>query len=83
MKMKGYEPGRDFSAAGCDNNSIIINALNPKPETVDIHPGLVGQKAVEHLLWRMENPDPGKIRIALEPELVVPEDNGKQTSVAM
>lgn len=75
LNQKGYTPGKDCQVIGCDNTTNILNYLNPRPASIDIHPELVGEKAVDQLLWRINNPIPGKVKIALEPELVLPENN--------
>ena len=62
-------PGKDVELVGVNNDSIYLNHFSPRPASVDIHPELVGRKAVERLLWRIDNPKEPLERILLEPEM--------------
>lgn len=69
--LKHYDiiPGKDVEIVGVNNDSILLNHLSPRPASVDIHPEAVGRKAVERLLWRINNPKEPLGRIELEPEI--------------
>jgi DNA-binding LacI/PurR family transcriptional regulator len=66
----GIHPGRDLDIVSCNNERSLIQALNPVPAEVDIHAELVGRRAVEQLLWRLENLTAAYVRTELDPELV-------------
>jgi LacI family transcriptional regulator len=45
--------------------------LHPGVTTIDVHPEVVGQRAVDQLLWRMRHPQEGlSFRILVSPTLV-------------
>ena len=69
--LKHYDiiPGKDVEIVGVNNDSILLNHFNPRPASVDIHTEEIGRKAVERLLWRIENPKEPLGRIELEPEM--------------
>jgi DNA-binding LacI/PurR family transcriptional regulator len=62
-------PGKDVEIVGVNNDSILLDNLSPRPATVDIHSEEIGRKAVERLLWRIDNPKEPLEKILLEPEL--------------
>jgi LacI family transcriptional regulator len=69
--LKHYDivPGKDVEIVGVNNDSILLNHLSPRPASVDIHPEALGRKAVERLLWRIDNPKEPLGKILLEPEM--------------
>ncbi len=69
--LKHYDivPGKDVEIVGVNNDSIFLNHFSPRPASVDIHPEAVGRKAVERLLWRIENPKEPLEKILIEPEM--------------
>ncbi len=69
--LKHYDiiPGKDVEIVGVNNDSILLDHLSPRPATVDIHSEEIGRKAVERLLWRIENPKEPLEKILLEPEM--------------
>ena len=73
LREQGVEPGRDMTIISCDNNSILTG-LNPKPATIDVRPEVIGARAVDQLIWRMENPfTPVRSICLVEPRLILPE----------
>ena len=56
--LKHYDivVGKDVEIVGVNNDYNILNHFTPRPASVDIHPEAVGRKAVELLLWRINNP---------------------------
>ncbi len=77
LRDRGVEPGRDIAVISCDNN-VILAGLNPKPATIDVRPEVIGARAVDQLIWRMENPHAPLRSVALvEPRLVPPEEVGR------
>jgi LacI family transcriptional regulator len=69
LKHHDIIPGKDVEIVGVNNDSILLNHLSPRPASVDIHPEAVGRKAVERLLWRIDNPKEPLERILIEPEM--------------
>jgi LacI family transcriptional regulator len=69
--LKHYDiaPGKDVEIVGVNNDSVFLNHFSPRPASVDIHPEAVGRKAVERLLWRIDNPKEPLEKIILEPEM--------------
>ena len=81
LREHGVEPGRDLDTIACDNNNIL-SGLNPRPATIDVRPELIGARAVDQLIWRMENAyTPVRSICLVEPRLVLPEEVGKKTTV--
>lgn len=62
-------PGKDVEIVGVNNDSFTLNHFTPRPASVDIHPEAVGRKAVERLLWRIDNPKEPLEKILIEPEM--------------
>ncbi|GAB4189903.1 MAG: LacI family DNA-binding transcriptional regulator [Phycisphaeraceae bacterium] len=78
LRERGVEPGRDITIMSCDNNNILAG-LNPRPATIDVRPDVIGARAVDQLIWRMENPFlPVRSICLVEPRLILPEEVGKQ-----
>lgn len=54
----------------CDNDPVL-DGLSKRPATFDIRPDLIGKRAVEQLLWRVEHATEGTRSIqTVEPRLV-------------
>ena len=71
----GLLPGRDIDVIGCNREVPLLNALHPRPATIDIHAREIGRRAVERLIERMADPVLPPARIVLAPE-VTPGGNG-------
>ncbi|MFA6294702.1 MAG: LacI family DNA-binding transcriptional regulator [Victivallales bacterium] len=69
LKHHDIIPGKDVEIVGVNNDSILLNHLSPRPASVDIHSEDIGRKAVERLLWRLDNPKEPLGNILLEPEM--------------
>ncbi len=69
LKHHDIIPGKDVEIVGVNNDSIFLNHLSPRPASFDIHSEEIGRKAVERLLWRIENPKEPLGNILLEPEM--------------
>ncbi|MEM1165339.1 MAG: LacI family DNA-binding transcriptional regulator [Planctomycetota bacterium] len=73
LRRNGLEPGRDIAVVSCDNDRIL-DALDPRPVTFDVRADLIGRRAVDQLIWRMNNAhEPTRVTVTVEPELMVPE----------
>ncbi len=70
MRNRGLTPMKDLAIVSCNNEQPLIGHLQPRLSTIDIHAERVGRKAVEQLLWRMENPGDPRIVVSVEPSLV-------------
>ncbi|MEM1164712.1 MAG: substrate-binding domain-containing protein [Planctomycetota bacterium] len=55
LRAAGLEPQRDIDIISCDNE-WTIDALYPKPATIDLRAELIGEVAVQQLLHRIEHP---------------------------
>lgn len=65
-------PGRDIEIIGCNADELYINPFGAeKPATIDIHPELVGRRAIEQLFWRMANLKEPLNSIKLDVEVII------------
>jgi LacI family transcriptional regulator len=56
-------------------NPIIYNNLEHSPASIDINLSTLVRKVIDHLVWRIENPDsPGRIAVSVSPTLRPPEN---------
>jgi len=70
LRKRGIEPGRDVEIVSCDNMPAL-DGLDPKPATIDVRPKEVGRRAVEQLLWHINNHDaPMNVTTMIEPALM-------------
>lgn len=75
LRERGVEPMKDFEIMGCDRYALPLSILDPKPATIDINAEEMGRRAVDQLLWRMENPkESDGITLLVRPRLVYPEE---------
>lgn len=74
LRRRGIEPGRDVTVLGCDNQESPLSMVTPRPASVDIGTEDIGRRAVDQLLWRMENPgeQDGSI-LLVRPSIVLPD----------
>jgi DNA-binding LacI/PurR family transcriptional regulator len=80
LRDQGVEPGRDITVVSCDNNTILTG-LSPRPATIDVRPEVIGARAVDLLIWRMENPyTPVRSICLVEPRLLLPKDIDRKTA---
>ena len=62
--------GSDLEAILGNYNPIIYHNLEQHPAVIDINLQTLVSKVVDHLMWRIENPEsPGRIGIAVSPTL--------------
>lgn len=75
LARRGLTPGADLLVVSCDNQDAWLRQLDPRPASIDLNFDLLGNRAVEQLLWRIGNPGqtPGT-RILIPPRLL--EDTG-------
>jgi len=82
LRRRGIKPGHDIEIVSCDNIPAI-DALDPKPTTIDVRPDEIGRRAVEQLVWRINRRDaPMNVTAMIEPRLV-PGDELERDAAAM
>jgi DNA-binding LacI/PurR family transcriptional regulator len=79
LYQRGIQPGRDITLIGCNRELPLLNALHPRPATIDIHAEEVGRRAVKQLMRRMADPGIPPAHIAIPPA-VVPGEEGRVIS---
>ena len=65
----GIKPGVDVEVVSCDNSMMLEN-LDIKPASFDLHLEQIASQSAEQLLWRMKNPKAQPNLLIIEPELV-------------
>lgn len=75
LRAAGLMPGRDVAVVGIDDTEEA-EISTPALTTVSNHPHLIGVKAAQLLIRRLENPDAPYQTIAIEPEITVRESCG-------
>ncbi len=65
----GIKPGVDIEVISCDN-SLLLDNLDIKPASFDLHLQQIASRSAEQLLWRMKNPKAQPNILIIEPELV-------------
>jgi DNA-binding LacI/PurR family transcriptional regulator len=70
LLRRGLNPGQDIDLVACNNERILLAPMHPRPATIDIHAEVVGRRAVEQLIWRLEHRDAPRQVTQLDPELV-------------
>jgi len=77
LRESGKRPGRDVEAILGNYNPVIYHNLDHSPAAIDINLPMLVRKVVDHLLWRIENPDvTGRIGITVSPRLLTPNAAG-------
>lgn len=66
----GVRPEKDIRIIGCDNETVRLSALEPRPATIDIGAEEIGYRAVMRLKGRWQRPNHPPIIIEVAPELV-------------
>jgi len=75
LRAAGIMPGRDVAVVGIDDTEEA-EVSTPALTTVSNHPHLIGTRAAQLLISRLENPDAPYQTIAIEPEITVRESCG-------
>jgi DNA-binding LacI/PurR family transcriptional regulator len=77
LREAGLRPYEDFHAIIGNYNPMIYHNLDHLPAAIDINLDTLVRKVMEHLLWRIENPDiPGRIGVTVSPSLITSEKTG-------
>ena len=73
LREHGIEPERDIRIVSCDNESTYLNALRPRPATIDLAPETTGRLAVEHLMRLIAGDRADdEVSFLIRPRLVAP-----------
>jgi DNA-binding LacI/PurR family transcriptional regulator len=76
MREAGKKAGRDFEAVLGNYNPVIYHNLDHSPAAIDVNLPTLVRKVIDHLLWRIENPDvTGRTGITVSPRLRLPAAN--------
>lgn len=71
LRRRGVEPGRDIEIVSCDNIPAL-EALDPRPTSIDVRPEEIGRRAVEQLVSHInDRTAPLKVTTMVEPRLVL------------
>ena len=70
LAEQGIRPGKDLEIVSCNAEDMFLSLLNPRPATIDIRPAEVGARAVDTLIWRMENRDASPASLLIQPKLI-------------
>lgn len=77
LKGCGIEPMKDIDLIGCNNDTLYLNQMIPRPATIDIKLELVGRRAVDQVVARLENPsEASRVQVFISPVLIVPGPDG-------
>ena len=70
LRENGLEPGRDIVVVSCDNETVRLSTLHPRPATIDLNPAQLARHAVRRLAARIKHRDEPAVRILVNPHLV-------------
>ena len=71
MREVGLEPGKDVVVVSCDNESVRLSMLHPRPASIDLGAAEIATHAVRRLAHRIEHKDEPPVRMLVNPRLVV------------
>ncbi len=70
LRNAGLEHRKDFDVILGNFNPLIYNNLEYHPASIDINLSTLIHKVIDHLVWRVENPDStGRIGVSVSPTL--------------
>ncbi|MEW4564465.1 LacI family DNA-binding transcriptional regulator [Bremerella sp. JC770] len=72
LQRQGVEVGREIEIVSCNNEEPYLAGLHPRPATIDLAPELTGRRAVEQLLWNIQQPEQSgrHVELIVEPILI-------------
>ena len=71
LREAGKRPGHDLETILGNYNPMIYHNLDHSPAVIDINLPVLVRKVIDHLLWRIDNPDvTGRIGIKVSPRLL-------------
>ena len=74
LRHAGLEPGRDVIIVSCDNESVRLSTLHPRPASIDLSATEIGRYAVRRLASRIKHPAEPPVRILVSPKLIPGEE---------
>lgn len=57
LERFGMKVGRDVSVISCNNEKPLLANLSPGLTTIDVHAEMIGRRAVDQLMWRINHPE--------------------------
>jgi LacI family transcriptional regulator len=72
LAQRGIAPGPSLRLIGCNHDRALIARLAPTPATIDLHLDLIGERAVQQLLARLDDPAIPLMQLFVTPTLVAP-----------
>jgi DNA-binding LacI/PurR family transcriptional regulator len=76
LREAGLEPGKDVVVVSCDNESVRLSGLHPRPASIDLGAAQIARQAVIRQAARIQNPKEPPVRILIYPRLVPGEMEG-------
>jgi DNA-binding LacI/PurR family transcriptional regulator len=70
LRQLGFAPEESLRLIGCNNDPMLMVRMDPRPATIDIHLGLIGERAVEQLGYRRANRTTPPMQIFVNPTVV-------------
>ncbi len=72
LQRANIEVGREIEIVSCNNEEPYLAGLHPRPATIDLGPELTGRRAVEQLLWSIQQPQQSgrRVELIVEPILI-------------
>lgn len=70
LARSGIQPDVDLKIISCNAEELFLSPLHPRPASIDIHSTEIGVRAVETLLWRLQNPMAAPTIVMIRPKLI-------------
>ena len=70
LRNLGFAPEESIRLIGCNNDPMLMVRMDPRPATIDIHLGLIGERAVEQLGYRRANRSTPPMQVFVNPTVV-------------
>lgn len=71
LATEGIRPRRDLAIVSCNAETAFLAPLDPRPPSIDIHPDEIGRRAVDLLVWRLDNPRAARSVVTIRPRLKI------------
>jgi LacI family transcriptional regulator len=82
LREVGLEPGSDVVIVSCDNETVRLSTLHPRPASIDLGAAEIARYAVRRLAQRIKHKDEPPARILVNPRLVLGEPSDGQHVVS-
>lgn len=66
----GIRPQEDLTIISCNNDAPFLYTMFPRPATIGMNVDVIGRRAAETALWRLNHPDEPPVRILVCPTLI-------------